>query len=75
MPKKSNPSHEKKHINKVEEPTETYQVKTNLDVSVIGYDEKGNAINKNEFINDIEQALLEIKSGKLKMKSVAENRK
>jgi hypothetical protein len=72
---KKNPSHEKKHINKVEEPIEAYQVKTYLDVSVIGYDEKGNAINKNEFIDDIEQALLEIKSGKLKMKSVSEIRK
>lgn len=25
MPKKSNPSHKKKHINKVEEPTDLYQ--------------------------------------------------
>ncbi len=63
-----------KKTNKVEEPAEVYEI-SKKEVSSIGYDIFGNKINKNEFIEDIETAISDLKRGNLKFKPISEIRK
>jgi hypothetical protein len=69
------PAMDAKKKNIIEEPAEVYEVTPNSEITSIGFDVLGNEINHKEFIEDIENALFDLKNGNLKFKSVADIRK